>query len=260
MRWFRASDDAQIAFSESGSGAPAIVFIHGWQADHTVWSAVIELLDTNVHTLAVDLRGSGESHGAPGPYRLERFAADIREMVDELGVGPVVVIGHSMGATVALRFALDAPRSTRALVLIAPVPASGGGFSPKGEAYLRATVGDPVAARAWLTRTFAAAPDERFLGPLCAAAARNNPSAMLESFESWAHADFAQETREIRGPVLVVAPEHDVPDVHERKVAALLPNARCAMLSDCGHYAIVEKPKEIADLIRGFVTMNDAVR
>ncbi len=253
MRRFLASDGAELTFSESGSGTPALVFVHGWQGDHTVWRDVIEALGPHVHSLAADLRGSGESRAAGGPYRLERFAADLRGMIEELNLDPVVLVGHSMGATIALRFALDAPQATRGLVLIAPVPASGGGYSPKGEAYLRATAGDPVAARSWLTRTLAGSPDEFALERLCHAAQRIERNAALESFESWAHADFAEETRNIRAPVLVIAPEHDAPEASKRKVAAFLPHARYVELSGCAHYAIIEKPQEIATLIHDFV-------
>jgi pimeloyl-ACP methyl ester carboxylesterase len=254
MRYFRASDGAELAFAESASGTPALVFVHGWQADHAVWRDAIDFLGPKMHTVAVDLRGSGESRNAAQPYRLERFAADLRELVDALQLGSVVVVGHSMGATVALRFAVDAPEATRGLVLIAPVPASGGAYSAKGEAYLRATAGDPVAARNWLARTFAHVPDEATLERVCAAAAKTGRDVALESFESWAHADFAEATRAIKASALVIAPEHDVPEVHERKVAALLPNARYVVLPECAHYALLEKPREIAELIREFVS------
>jgi pimeloyl-ACP methyl ester carboxylesterase len=253
MHHFRASDGAELAFDERGEGRPALVFVHGWQGDHTVWHDVIAELGPQAHAVAVDLRGSGGSRTAVGPYRLEQFAADLRALIDELEAGPVVLIGHSMGATVALRFALDAPQATRGLVLIAPVPASGGGYSAKGEAYLRSTAGDPVAARNWLTRTFAGAPDEPALRRLCDAAAKTERGSALESFESWAHANFADETRKIQAPVLVIAPEHDAPEASDRKVAALLPDARRVVLADCAHYAIVEKPHEIAIAIRDFV-------
>lgn len=195
MPHFRASDGAELAFEESGSGRPALVFVHGWQADRSVWRAAIDALGRNVHTLAVDLRGNGESRTAPGPYRLERFASDLRDLVAARGLGRVVVIGHSMGATVALRFAVDAPELTQGLVLIAPVPASGGGYSAKGEAYLRATAGDPPAAKAWLARTFATPPDDATLGRLCAAAAKTERSIALECFDSWAHANLRRRRK-----------------------------------------------------------------
>ncbi len=253
MQFFHASDGARLAFTDAGSGARALVFVHGWQADGSVWRDLRTALGPGVRSISVDLRGSGASAAAPGPYRLERFAADLRELIDALGVAPVVLAGHSMGATAALALAVDAPHLIGGLVLIAPVPASGGGFSPKGAAYLRATAGDHAAAKAWLARTFAKAPDPDVLAGLCAAAVQTPRAIALESFESWAYADFADATKNIRAPVLVLAPAMDAPETVERKVAALLPNARFEVLPDCAHYAIVEQPQAIAHRIRAFV-------
>jgi pimeloyl-ACP methyl ester carboxylesterase len=253
MESFRADDGAELAFVEGGSGKPALALVHGWQADHTVWTGVIEALGPQMHTFAADLRGNGESMRASGPYCLERYARDLHELVDARGAGPVVVVGHSMGGTVALRFAVDYPQATRGLVLVAPVPASGGGYSPKGEAYLRATAGDPVAVRNWLARTLAN-PESPALDRLCAIAAKADRDVALESFESWAHADFAALTQSIEAPALVIAPEKDGPEATEQRVAALLPRAQYIMLLEAAHYAIVEQPKEIAALISAFVS------
>jgi pimeloyl-ACP methyl ester carboxylesterase len=225
------------------------LFVHGWQADHTVWNDVISELGSGTRSVAVDLRGSGASSGAGGPHNLERFAADLRELVEGLGIAPLVVVGHSMGATVALRLAVDAPDLVSGLILIAPVPAGGAGFSPKGADYLRTTAGDQAAARKWLSAMFAGETDAALLQRLCDAAGKTPRDAALESFESWANADFAEATRTISAPAVVVAPERDNPETYQRKVAALLPNARFVELPDCGHYAIVERPREIAKLI-----------
>jgi 3-oxoadipate enol-lactonase len=226
------------------------LFVHGWQADHTVWDDVLSALGPGTRSVAVDLRGSGASHDARGPHNLERFAADLRELIVALGIGPAIVVGHSMGATVALRLAVDAPELVSGSILIAPVPAGGAGFSTKGADYLRATAGNPAAARKWLSAMFSGEPDAAVLQRLFDAAGKARRDAALESFESWANADFAEATRTISVPAVVVAPERDNPEMYQRKVAALLPNARFVMLPDCGHYAIVERPAEVAALIR----------
>ena len=207
-------------------------------------------LGPDVRAVDVDLRGSGELRDIPWLFTVERFAADLREIVERLeDPGPVVVVGHSMGAMVAMRFAIDAPALVHALALVAPVPASGAGFSEKGALYFASTVGDREAARKWLARTFHNEPDaEEDLERLCEAAAQTHPDAALESFESWMNADFAEETRTIRVPAVVIAPEHDDPEMYERKVAAaLLPNARFVLLRDSGHYAVLEQPEAIAE-------------
>ncbi len=249
MQQFRTSDGGEFAYVEQGSGNARLLFVHGWQADRTVWNDVIAELRHGTRSVTVDLRGSGASGGARGPYSLERFAADLREVVEALGIGPLVVVGHSMGATVALRLAVDAPELVSGLILIAPGPAGGSGFSPKGADYLRATAGNPVAARKWLSAMFAGEPNAGVVDRLCDAAEKAPRDAALESFESWANADFADATSAISAPAVVVAPERDNPEMYQRKVAALLPNARFVELPDCGHYAIVERPDEIAALI-----------
>jgi pimeloyl-ACP methyl ester carboxylesterase len=249
VKRFRASDGAELAYAQSGSGAPAFLFVHGWQGDRSVWRGIVDALGPEIHAITVDQRGSGDSNGARGPYRVERLAADLYELVTALDVAPVVIVGHSMGGTVALRFAVDYPEATRALVLIAPVPASGGGYSEKGAAYLRATAGDPVAVRKWLARTLSAEHDAATLDRLCAVAALTPREAALESFASWGFADFADATRRIEAPALVIAPEHDAAESVERNVAALLPNAEYLVLANGAHYAIVEQPEPIANLI-----------
>jgi pimeloyl-ACP methyl ester carboxylesterase len=253
VKRFRASDGAQLAYSDSGSGAPTFVFVHGWQGDRAVWRDIVAALGPEIRSITVDQRGSGESNAAPGPYALERLSTDLHELITSLDVAPVVIVGHSMGGTVALRFAVDYPQATQGLVLIAPVPASGGSFSERRVEYLRATAGDPVAVRAWLARTLSAEHDAATLDRLCAAAALTPREAALGSFASWGFADFADATRRIVAPALVIAPEHDAAESVERNVAALLPNAEYVVLPKGAHYAIVEQPQEIAELIRRFL-------
>lgn len=248
---FRARDGSELSYSERGAGAPALLFVHGWQGDRSVWAEVVAALGDDVRTIAVDLRGSGESNAAGGPYRLERFASDLHELVQELGIAPVIVVGHSMGGKVALRFAIDHPAETQALVLIAPVAAGDAGFSEKGEAYLRATAGNPAAARNWLRKTLSS-DDDALLDRLGSAAASTPSGAVLEALESWMHTDLEEALKNVEAPVLVIAPERDAPEMQERRVAALLPNARFELLRDCAHYAILEKPQEVAAMIREF--------
>jgi pimeloyl-ACP methyl ester carboxylesterase len=239
----------QVFERGSDSSAARLLFVHGWQGDHTVWEGVINALGPQYRCVAVDLPGFGASRDAGGPYTLERFAAGLLEVIEERALAPVVVVGHSMGAKIALRLAIDAPEAVSSLVLIAPVPATPADFSEKGAAGLRATCGDPEAARKWLRRLFAGEPDPHALELVCAAAAQTPRDAGLESFESWSNADLSEAVRAMTAPAVVVAPESDNPEMQEQKVAALLPNARFVVLPGAGHYAMLEQPAEIAKIL-----------
>jgi len=256
---FETLDGSELTYTQSGTGAPALLFVHGWQGDRSVWREIIEALGDERRSIAVDLRGSGESRPAKGPFALERYAADLHELAQELGIAPAVVVGHSMGAKIALRFAIEYPAETQALVLIAPVAAGNAGFSEKGEAYLRATAGDPAAARSWLRKTISS-DDEALLDRLGCAAAATPPEAVLEALESWMHTDLEAAAQSVKVPALVIAPERDAPEMQERRVAALLPNARYELLRDCAHYAILEKPRAIVEMIEDFIRPFDSAR
>lgn len=95
-------DGAEIGVHALGNGSP-IVLVHGTACDHRVWARVSRRLaaDRTVH--AVDRRGRGASSDGPD-WSLARDAEDIAALVDELD-GPVPVVGHSLGAIVAIEAA-----------------------------------------------------------------------------------------------------------------------------------------------------------
>jgi lipase len=81
--------------------APTVLLIHGVTASHLSWPYVAERLPA-ARVIAPDLRGRGRSNGLEGPAGLAAHARDMIAVLDALGVEQVVVVGHSMGAFVAL--------------------------------------------------------------------------------------------------------------------------------------------------------------
>lgn len=83
------------------SGAPTIVAIHGITSTAWAWDPVAHHLAGAAHLVALDLRGRGRSLDAPGPFGISRHADDVARVVEQIGE-PGLVVGHSMGASVAL--------------------------------------------------------------------------------------------------------------------------------------------------------------
>jgi pimeloyl-ACP methyl ester carboxylesterase len=109
-------DDLELATFVGGDGPP-ILFVHGFPLDHGMWKAQIEALH-GWRIIAPDLRGFGASESSPATTTMGRFAADLHETLDQLGVRePVVFVGLSMGGYVAWPFMKQRPERTRALVL-----------------------------------------------------------------------------------------------------------------------------------------------
>ncbi|MET4097988.1 lipase [Agrococcus sp. UYP10] len=97
------------------SGTP-VVAIHGITANHRSFAHVAARLSAPV--LAMDLRGRGGSRALPGPYGLEQHAEDVAAAIAAAGFARAIVVGHSMGAYVAVRLAAAHPELVEALVLI----------------------------------------------------------------------------------------------------------------------------------------------
>jgi len=257
MSTYRASDGVPLAVTDRGPhhGVP-LLFVHGWQAAAAVWEPLLEHLGPHYRTLTVDLRGFGASSAAPGPYSLDRFAGDLRDLVAALDLDPLVVVGHSMGATVAQRFAIDHPDALEGLVLIAPVPASGVPFPPSVVEFFRSTAGNPERAAQWLDGlTFGETTPEirRLLREIHASA---DAGAALESLVAWQQADFSDEAATIETPTLILAPAGDrpmTPEFLREKVAAIISGSTFEIVEESAHYLPLEQPAKIAARIERFL-------
>jgi pimeloyl-ACP methyl ester carboxylesterase len=118
---------ARIRFVEAGDG-PAVLLVHDALGSHEGWSRAAPHLAKHFRIVAPDLPGFGESE-KPDPqryaYGYDAFAESVFDVVAALGLGRVDVIGHGMGAGVALTLAALHPSVVRKLVLVSP-PVQGG--------------------------------------------------------------------------------------------------------------------------------------
>jgi pimeloyl-ACP methyl ester carboxylesterase len=97
-----------------------MLLVHGWLGSSASWSAQLPRLRARRRAVAVDLRGHGASEAPAGGYAAADFAADLAAVVEALDLAPVVVLGHSLGASVASILAADRPDLVAGLVLVEP--------------------------------------------------------------------------------------------------------------------------------------------
>jgi pimeloyl-ACP methyl ester carboxylesterase len=108
----------QLAYLDSGQGAPPLVLIHGWTCDHTHFAPQAEYFGRRHRVISVDLRGHGASDKPSQDYTMAGFADDVAWLCSELRVEKPVIVGHSMGGVVALEVAArhaDLPSAVVAL-------------------------------------------------------------------------------------------------------------------------------------------------
>ena len=116
--------EVELFFTDSGEGAetdgPPILLVHGWTCDSHDWLFQLDPFQAEHRVIAVDLRGHGRSSAPESGYSMQRYAADLATLLQRYEVDPVVVVGHSLGGSVAAALAVEYPSLVRAMVAVEP--------------------------------------------------------------------------------------------------------------------------------------------
>ena len=102
----------------SGTGEHAMILLHGWPETSYTWRHVMEAFIGDYKMIAPDLRGIGDTDKPDGPYDKATVAGDIWAIMDDQGIQKAILVGHDIGARVAMRMTLDAPDRVASLVIL----------------------------------------------------------------------------------------------------------------------------------------------
>jgi pimeloyl-ACP methyl ester carboxylesterase len=103
---------------DADEAVPTLVAIHGITANAWTWAPTARIIDGRMQIVAIDVRGRGRSADAPAPYGIVQHADDAAGVIRSLGVGPVILAGHSMGTYIAMMCAERHPELISRLVLV----------------------------------------------------------------------------------------------------------------------------------------------
>lgn len=90
-------------YTRGNKNNKAIIFIHGFPHDHTMWEYQVDALKDNYYCVTYDIRGLGQSYIGDGQYTMEAFVWDLYSVIDGMHINQPVVCGLSMGGYIALR-------------------------------------------------------------------------------------------------------------------------------------------------------------
>ncbi len=251
-----------------GNG-PVALLLHGTGASTHSWAGLMPLLAERFTVVAPDLPGHAFT-GMPDGSRmsLPGMARSVAELLGELSLSPVLAVGHSAGAAVAIRMCLDGTIAPRAVVGInaALLPFRGFAgqvFSPLA----KLLVLNPFVPRlfAWsasdqrsvarLLRSTGTEPDSRFLD-FYARLFRNSGhvAGALAMMARWDLATFERDMAKLATPLLLVAGSADaaVPADDAFRAAEAARNSRVTVIRGAGHLLHEERPDETARIITSF--------
>lgn len=111
-------DGVPIVFERLGTGKTAVVLIHGWSCNRGYWENQLAALAERYTVVALDLPGHGASGSNREVWSVDSLGRDVAALVHELGLGRVILVGHSMGGPVSLSAARLLPRRVAGVVAV----------------------------------------------------------------------------------------------------------------------------------------------
>ncbi len=254
-------DGTPLHYETRGSGSP-LVLLNGIGLDLSAWGPIAEALARERRLVLLDARGAGQSGRPPQPCTTALLATDALALLDHLALGPVDVLGLSLGGLVAQELALLAPRKVRSLVLAATAVRLPGRPRRALDAWRRLLLAeaDPDAFRreqlAWVLGP-ATLEDDAVLDAILGALA-GAPAPSPRGFSAQADACLAHDTRDrapqIQAPALVLAGKDDalVPLFATEELANLLPRSRLEVHPG-GHAFLLETAGPVAASVLRFL-------
>lgn len=250
----------QLEYVEQGPrGGPTLLLLHGITDSWRSFEPLLPHLPADWHVLALSQRGHGGSDKPVGAYRTRDFAADAAAFAQALGLPPLVVVGHSMGATNAMRLAIDHPALVRGLV-------GAGAFASFGDkTELKhfisteiAPLADPIPralAQAFQLDTLARPVAPGLLDTAIDESLRVPAHVWREAFAQLLRDDFVSELPRIGAPTLLVQGSADafVPAADTDRLLQQLPHARASVWPGAGHAMHWEEPARFAAELMHFV-------
>jgi 3-oxoadipate enol-lactonase len=248
----------QLAVESAGTG-PAVVLLHGIGGTSNVYQVQAEALAPVYRVIRPDFAGAGRSPAA-GPISVGSHAADVAAVLDALGAGPAVVVGHSMGTLVARALAARHPATVAGLALLGPVlpPDAAGREAILARAAVLRADGPAAIADAIVTRSLS--PATRSAKPEIAAFVRE--LVMRQDPEGYARNNEALAAAADPGPVdprlplLLVAGREDTlspPSVSEQ-IAGAHGRADVRVIDGIGHQIPLEDARQTTQILTAFIS------
>ncbi|MGH3564388.1 MAG: alpha/beta fold hydrolase [Mycobacterium sp.] len=249
---------AKLAVWQSGVGSHDLVFVHGFQNDHTLWRPLLERLDADQYRFtSFDLVGCGASDNADTWQRctIDEYAADLVALCDALDLDRPVVIGHSLGGAVALSAVLTSPGRFAGTVLVAPASTTGLDFLPDEASFTALAYPTRDQREALARKAFRRPLPEADFRVLMAVIERASPEHTEGAARSMRAFTCQPRLAAIAEPTILICGDRDrhMPLRNHLATWRAIPRCGLQVYFDIGHVPFVETPDSCAADVERFL-------
>jgi pimeloyl-ACP methyl ester carboxylesterase len=242
----------RVVYTDAGPrDTTALVFVHGWASDRTVWHNQLDALAADYRVITIDLPGHGQSDAPEDvEYSMKLLATGVRTVMDDAAVDQAILIGHSNGVPVIRAFHILFPWRVEGLV----------GVDGAFVRVFPASMGPPIVSQLksdtyvqfieqMMPQMFPYTPEED-QASITAMAIATPQHVLIGTFEA-ALADDAFPGDPIEEPVLAVV-AHEAPfwtDAYFEQVVALAPMTQIIRMQRVGHFVMLDRPDAFNEVL-----------
>ncbi len=249
-------DGLKIHSSTTGKGAKTVILVHGWTCDDTTWTEQVPVLAKQYRVVTLDLPGHGKSDSPKdGKFSMDLFARAVEAVRAEVKANQAVIVGHSMGSPVVIRYAQLYPQHAVALVLVDGLmpamqnPNASGAARPKRSAAMAGPDGRKnreTMIRGFFSASTTPAMQTKILDMMLGAPEATAVGAMDATDDPVAPSESV-----LKMPILGIYAGR--PLVPREAVLARFPDAEYTQIPGTGHFLMLEKPEEFNRLLLAFL-------
>jgi pimeloyl-ACP methyl ester carboxylesterase len=241
-----SADGVHIEYHVYGKGDPAVILIHGWSCDGNYWHAQLADLKSKYTTVTVDLAGHGASGRNRTDWSMGNFGEDVAAVARQLQNAKLILVGHSMGAAVAL----EATRriGDRVIGIIAVDALKTIGQPIPSDSQLKAWL-DPFRAnfightREFVTGTlFTKDADPKFVQKVAYDMALEPEDVAIPAMEALSRMDFTKVLPDIHVPIVAINSSLP-PATDAARIRKSIPGFKAITLDKTDHFLMMDAPE-----------------
>lgn len=249
-----SADGLEIAYEAGGEGDTTLLFVHCWTCNRTFWrEQLTEFAEAGYRTVALDLGGHGASGSTRNIWTMEAFGTDVVAVARRLDLYNIILIGHSMGGTVALEAGGELGERLRGIVLVDAFRDPDDRMSDEEiDEFIAGLEEDYRGTTDRLVRQYMFAPgtDSTFVDRITDHLAGFDPAIGIGSIEQLFHSDYRPALRRLGVPMHAINAGY-VPTNEEsmRRYGIKL-----TILPNVGHFLTLERPGEFNRLLQDVIS------
>ena len=248
-----SSDGVKISFDLQGEGEPALVLIHGWSNNRSIWDAQVSHFSERYKVVNIDLPGFGESSNNRSNWTMASFGEDVATVIKKINLEQVVLVGFSMGGPVVVEAANKVPDRVTGVVLVDNMHNVEMTYPPLVITFIDSVYMDlitnPTNEKLAGSGFYKKDPEvsfERVLSML-KDASRVGWRESLRDYLRWHNEDITPSLQKCQVPVMAI--NSDMEPTHVEAFKKLVPSYQAKIVPDVGHVIMWDAPEEFNRLL-----------